>query len=297
MDSVSSRQQLILHQQTFGGELTLLQDRLGCDPGLIDVPLRTFWEGISFLHSLVLESLQPIVVSPLLQQQINTLFQQSLSPTLVTLQALQQQVVALECVILHQLPPLSQLYNICSSGVSKPPAAALSERLNRMSQQIRQLELQPSILSSSLGGFDLPVPLPVPPSSSTTIMELTANISRLEASYSNLKSSIGQEVVSLGGVKSESLRQTTQWVRQHLPSGEYHLFQDPPTLLDSFSSSHLTIKEFLDENYQTSRSGHLTMLQKLAVFLRLLLNYLQFLAKWILQLQVRLRLPLTLCLP
>ena len=220
MDSVSSRQQLILHQQTFGGELTLLQDRLGCDPGLIDVPLRTFWEGISFLHSLVLESLQPIVVSPLLQQQINTSFQQSLSPTLVTLQALQQQVVALECVILHQLPPLSQLYNICSSGVSKPPAAALSERLNRMSQQIRQLELQPSILSSSLGGFDLPVPPPVPPSSSTTIMELTANISRLEASYSNLKSSIGQEVVSLGGVKSESLRQTTQWVRQHLPSGE-----------------------------------------------------------------------------
>ena len=78
----------------------------------------------------------------------------------------------------------------------------------------------------------------------------------MEASYSNLKSSIGQEVVSLGGVKFEFLRQTTQWVRQHLPSGEYHLFQDPSTLLDSFSSSYLTTKEFLDENYQASRGGH-----------------------------------------
>ena len=162
---------------------------------------------------------------------------------------MKQQVVALERVLLHQLPHLSQLCNICSGGVNKPQAAALSDRLNRMSTQIRQLELQLSISSSSLGGFGLLAPPPVPPSSSTTIIELTANISRLEASYSNLKSSIGQEVVSLGGVKFESLRQTTQWVRQHLPSGEYHLFQDPPTLLDSFSSSHLTTKEFFDENY------------------------------------------------
>ena len=67
VDSVASRQQLILHQQTFGGELTLLQDRLGCDPGLTDVSLRSSWEGISFLHSLMFESLQPNVVSPLLQ--------------------------------------------------------------------------------------------------------------------------------------------------------------------------------------------------------------------------------------
>ena len=107
VDYIASRQQLILYQQTFRGELTLLQDRLGCDPGLTDVPLRSSWEGISFLHSLVLESLQPNVVSPLLQQQITTLFQQLLSPTLVSLQAVQQQVVALERVLLHQLPPLS----------------------------------------------------------------------------------------------------------------------------------------------------------------------------------------------
>ena len=88
--------------------------------------------GISFGHSLVLESLQPNVVSLLLQQQINTMFQQLLSPTLVTLQAVKQQVVALEQVLLYQLPPLSQLYIIWSGGVSKPPAAALTARLNRM---------------------------------------------------------------------------------------------------------------------------------------------------------------------
>ena len=89
---------------------------------------------------------------------------------------MQQQVVALERVLHHQLPPLSQLYNICSGSVSKPPAAALSDRLNQMSKQIHQLELQPSISSSSLGGFGLLAPPPVPPSSSTTIMELNAKI-------------------------------------------------------------------------------------------------------------------------
>ena len=114
VDSVTSRQQLILHQQTFGGELTLLQDRFGCDPGLTEVPLRSSWKGISFLHSLVMNSLQPNVFSPLLQQQIIKLLQQSLSPTLATIQALQQQVVALEQVLLRLLPSLSQLYNIWS---------------------------------------------------------------------------------------------------------------------------------------------------------------------------------------
>ena len=58
VDSVASRQKLILLQQTFSGELTLLQDRLGCDPGLTDVPLRSSWERISFLHSLIMDSLQ-----------------------------------------------------------------------------------------------------------------------------------------------------------------------------------------------------------------------------------------------
>ena len=81
-----------------------------------------------------------------------------------------------------------------------------------MTHQIRRLELQPSLPSSSLGSFNFTAPPSIPSSSSTKILELNAKFSRLEASYSNLKSSIGQEVVILGGVKFESLLQTTQWV-------------------------------------------------------------------------------------
>ena len=69
-------------------------------------------------------------------------------------------------------------------------------------------------------------------------------------------SSIGQEVVVLGGVKFESLRQTTQWVRTNLPSGAHHLFHDTPTLLDAFDGSHLSTKEFLDKTYHAARGDH-----------------------------------------
>ena len=67
-------------------------------------------------------------------------------------------------------------------------------------------------------------PPPAPSSSSTKILELNAKFSRLEALHSYLKASIGQDVLIFGGVTFESLRKTTQWLRQNLPSGEYHLF-------------------------------------------------------------------------
>ena len=86
------------------------------------------------------ESLQNNEVSPFLRQEIVKLLHQSIPPTFVTLQTLQQQVVNLECVFLSQLPHLSKIFNICSGGETKPPAEALAARLNRMTKQIRQLE-------------------------------------------------------------------------------------------------------------------------------------------------------------
>ena len=52
--------------------------------------------------------------------------------------------------------------------------------------------------------------LPPLPSSSST--KLQGIVTRIESQINDLKSSIGQKVVVLGGVKFESLRQTTQWV-------------------------------------------------------------------------------------
>ena len=53
----TSRNQLILHQQTFCGEFTLLQYHLGCGPGLTEVPLHTSWEEILLVNYLVMEYL------------------------------------------------------------------------------------------------------------------------------------------------------------------------------------------------------------------------------------------------
>ena len=45
-------------------------------------------------------------------------------------------------------------------------------------------------------------------------------------------------------------------MRDNLPLGTYHLFQDSPNLLDYFSESHLFIKEFLNKNYHHFRDDH-----------------------------------------
>ena len=99
---------------------------MGCDDELTEVPHRFSWEGISFDHFLVKESLHNNVGSTLLHQNIVQLSQQLMSPTLVTIKALHQHVVNLEGVVINQLPPLSHLYTVCSGGVNKPPAEALT---------------------------------------------------------------------------------------------------------------------------------------------------------------------------
>ena len=55
-------------------------------------------------------------------------------------------------------------------------------------------------------------------------------------------------------------------MRDNLPLGTYHLFQDYPTLLDSFSESHLFIKEFLNNNNHASRGDHFNNSSEAQVF-------------------------------
>ena len=113
-------------------------------------------------------------------------------------------------------------------------------------------------------------------------MELNTKFSRLEASYSYLNSSIGQEVVILGCVKFESLRQTTQWAIEHLPSGEYHILQDSPTLLNSFSASHLSTQECIDENYQNFHDGYFNNASEASISAFFACELPPILVKWIL---------------
>ena len=69
----------------------------------------------------------------------------------------------------------------------------------------------------------------------------------------------------LDGVKFESLRQTTQWVRANLTSGVYHLFHDTSTLLDAFDGSYLFTKDFIDGTYHAARGGYFDNVSKARV--------------------------------
>ena len=258
-NSLALNKQFALRDSTFGGELSMLEDKLGSDPGLTDVHLRTAWEGIHFVHSVLLDVINNGSSSSLQLDDVQRL----LSPFISTVADCNSKLTNLESVFVNTLPRLTSLYSVCSGGENKPPAEALTSRLNRMTRSLQTLELQSSTPSSSfslgngssfhLGNGTLPPP---PSSSSTALLELQGLVSSIESQIIDLKSSISQEVVVLGGVKFESLRQTTQWVRANLPSGAYHLFHDTPTLLDAFDGSHLSTKDFLDETYHAARGGH-----------------------------------------
>ena len=88
---------------------------------------------------------------------------------------------------------------------------------------------------------------------STVIQELTASFAQLSARQGILQAYIGQDVVEIGGVNFESLRETTAWVKVHLPLGTYFDFNDMITLLDALGSVHLSNKDFMEEKYHASR--------------------------------------------
>ena len=58
--------------------------------------------------------------------------------------------------------------------------------------------------------------------------------------------------MEIGGVRFESLPQTTVWVRTELLSRVYYLFIDAPILLDMVTFSDMLDKELLDEKNQAS---------------------------------------------
>ena len=141
--------------QTFGGELNLLQNRLGYDPGLTKVPLYTYCEELFFVYSLAIHSSpqRKNVSLSLTDQKMLNFIQQYLFATFVSIQALQQNIFDFESVLLNKPPSLSKLYSVCSSGENILPTETLTARLNRITTQLRYFELQSSNLSSSFGEF------------------------------------------------------------------------------------------------------------------------------------------------
>ena len=59
-------------------------------------------------------------------------------------------------------------------------------------------------------------------------------------------------MVEIGDVIFESLRQTAEWVRFHVPSGAYFDFNNVIALLDALGGVHLSNKNFIEEKYHVS---------------------------------------------
>ena len=140
-------------------------ESVGLRSGLTKVPLYTSCEELYFVYSLAIHSSpQRKNVSPsFTDQEMLNLIQQYLFATFVSIQALQQKIFDLESVLLNKLPSLSKLYSVCSDGENMLPTETLTVRLNRMTTQLRYLELQSSNLSSSFGGFGVNILHPLRP--------------------------------------------------------------------------------------------------------------------------------------
>ena len=90
-----------------------------------------------------------------------------MSPTYVSYQVLQQKIVDLEGIIIKKRPSLSKVYAVYSGGENKPRTEALAARLNRITTQLRHLEIQFSTPSLSFAGCGINI-LPLFPSFSST---------------------------------------------------------------------------------------------------------------------------------
>ena len=59
-------------------------------------------------------------------------------------------------------------------------------------------------------------------------------------------------MIEIGGETFESLRQTAEWVRFHLPSSAYFDFMEFIALLDVLGGVYLSNKDFIEEKYHVS---------------------------------------------
>ena len=224
-------------------EVGLLQDTLGVDPGLADIQLCTAWEGLQWLHSRLktLESTfgsnQGVSVA-----QVSSIISASLS-------SINTKIVDIESVILEEMARLNNLFVVCSGGECRPAGEALITQFNLIASRLSALEVR-NPNSSSVFKQALPS---IDNTSHSEVLTLQADLSFVIVRQREMQACIGQHSVEIGGIRFESLPQTTTWVRSHLLSGAYFLFMDVPILLDIVTSSNMSDKEFLDEKYQASR--------------------------------------------
>ena len=78
------------------------------------------------------------------------------------------------------------------------------------------------------------------------LASFSVKLNLVRSAIIDLKSTIGQYAVEIGGAHFQFLSQTTVWVRNELPSNAYFVFQDVIILLDLIGTSNLSDRDFLD---------------------------------------------------
>ena len=121
-------------------------------------PLRSPWEGISFVKSSFSDTVRKIL--PVLQtmpfslslQQVQSLIAKSLQSSLASLSSLQSSLSRIDEILTLKFSPLERLYAAYSRGISQPPAAAFKFRLNNISSRIHSffVGILPTLGSSPL---------------------------------------------------------------------------------------------------------------------------------------------------
>ena len=110
----------------------------------------------------------------------------------------------------------------CSGGARKQTGEAIAMHLRNILTRVHHLEQSSTSVRPSLGSNIL---LPSSASVDSNLSSLSAEISLIKTSVSDLSSQGGQDAIEIGGVYFQSLSQTIVWVRKHLPSNNNSFFR------------------------------------------------------------------------
>ena len=241
-------------------EMGLLQDALGSDDDMTDVPFRSCWEGIRYVHQAVVELTTltlPLLDTKSNDSRIGLVVDNKVNAIHLRIREIETLIRTIESECLSHFTRLNQLDSFCSGGPGKQTGEAIALHLHNIVARVQRLELSqresssPSF-SSQLGSVT------IPPSSTlveSKLASVSADLVLIRSNLDDLSSRIGQEVIEIGGVQFQSLSQTIAWVRQELPSNAYFVFQDVMTLLDLLGTSNLSDNDFLDGQYKATRAN------------------------------------------
>ena len=244
----------------------LIQDALGVDKDITDVPFCSCWEGIRFVHQALTKlsalTLHLLNVKSNEQDLIRKLA--SVGAGVTTLerrfQGMEVLISTIESDYISHFSCLNKLYLFCSCGAGKQTGESVATHIRNIVDILQRLESTSSSFASSIGytavvrpvsfGFN---PLHIPCTLiDTKLAPFSAGLSLVRSSILELTTKIGQDAVDIGDVHFQFLAHTAAWVKNKLSN---FFFKGVITLLDMIGTSNFSDGDFLDSQYKASRAN------------------------------------------